>query len=380
MIDKDNNCNGCQLCKEVCPKQAIEYEINNEGFWFPKVDYSKCVNCGICQKKCPNKTPVENKYEMPVVKAVWSVDNDVRLASTSGGLFYELASYVLNNNGYVCGCVYDDDFKGAHHVIINKKEELAPLMVSKYVESSMEGIYPQIKKLLSEGKQVLFVGAPCQCAAVYSYMNGKTDGLILVDFLCRGANSPKAWRKYIEHLEAKYEGKIVSFRCKDKKNGWHSLGVRAAFDNGKEYYADSHHDLRVVAYHKGNLMERLSCNECKFKTLPRISDITLGDFWGIKPEEVNNIEMGISLCFMNSEKGKEMINNISDRLHILDKTLDDAVAGNSAVYQSAPKGKNRDKFLSELDKMPFDKLVEKYKDKEPSLAVRALRKIKRIIK
>ena len=382
MIDKYEliTCNGCQMCKEVCPKQAIRYEINKEGFWFPKVDYTKCVACGICIKKCPNKTTLKNTFNQPIVKAVWSVDDNVRLASTSGGLFYELATFVLKNDGYVAGCVYNDDFKGAHHTIINRLEDLPPLMVSKYVESNMESIYPQVKGKLQTGKLFLFVGSPCQCAGLISYLGKDYDNLIVVDFLCRGANSPKAWAKYVEYLEKTYGGKMTSLRCKDKSRGWDSLGVRAVFDNGAEYYADSRHDLRVIAYHRGNLMERESCNDCKFKTLPRYSDITLGDFWGIKAEEVVDIEKGVSLCFINSSKGMFLFDHIKDRLHVLDKTLEDAEKGNSAIHVSAKKGKNRDRFLSQLDALPFDVLVNKYKDKDPSTIKKVVGKLKRIIK
>lgn len=382
MIDKYEEiaCNGCQMCKEICPKQAIKYEVNNEGFWFPKVDYTKCIECGLCVKKCPNKTTLHNTFDQPIVKAVWSIDDEVRLASTSGGLFYELATYVLNNNGYVAGCIYNEDFKGAHHVIIDKLEDLGPLMVSKYVESDLEGIYPQVKEKLSTGKMFLIVGAPCQCAGLLSYLGKEYNNLIVVDFLCRGANSPKAWSKYVEYLEKTHGGKITSLRCKDKSRGWDSLGVKATFDNGNEYYADSRHDLRVIAYHRGNLMERESCNECKFKTIPRYSDITLGDFWGIKSEEVTNIEKGVSLCFINSEKGKNVFNNIKNRLHVIDKTLNDAEKGNPAIHISAAKGKNRDKFLAQLDDVPFDVLVNKYKDKDPSIVRKAVWKVKRIIK
>lgn len=379
MIDRYESitCNGCQMCKEVCPKQAVSYEVNQEGFWFPKVEYSRCVECGLCVRKCPNKTRIKNAFDMPDVKAVWSVDDSVRMASTSGGLFYELASHVLKKHGYVCGCAYNDDFKGAHHEIIDDIRMLSPLMVSKYVESDMEGIYPQLKRKVETGALVLYVGSPCQCAAVLSYLGMSYDNLIVVDFLCRGANSPKAWSKYVEHLEKQYGGKMTSLRCKDKSRGWESLGVKATFDNGREYYADSSHDLRVVAYHKGNLMERESCNECQFKKLPRYSDITLGDFWGIKREDVVDIEKGVSLCFINSSKGKKIFSDIKERLHVLDRSLEEAMAGNVAIYESAPKGKNRDKFLSELDELPFDELVNKYKDKEPSIFRRVMRKIKR---
>ena len=175
---------------------------------------------------------------------------------------------------------YDDDYKGAHQVIIDSIDELKPLMVSKYVESNAEGIYVKTTEALKTGKIVLFVGAPCQCAALYSYLGKDYDNLFVVDFLCRGANSPKAHRKYVEYLEKKYNSKIVSLRSKDKRNGWERFGQSAVFENGKEYFLPHEEDLRVVAYHRGNLMVRESCLDCKFKNLPRYSDITLGDFGG----------------------------------------------------------------------------------------------------
>lgn len=379
MIDKfsENNCNGCQMCKDVCARNAISYQVNKQGFWFPKVDYSKCIKCGLCVKKCPNNTKVFNEKTKPLVKAVWSVDDEVRMDSTSGGLFYELArDILLNKKGYVVGCIYDDDYKGAHQVIIDSIDELKPLMVSKYVESNAEGIYVKTTEALKTGKIVLFVGAPCQCAALYSYLGKDYDNLFVVDFLCRGANSPKAHRKYVEYLEKKYNSKIVSLRSKDKRNGWERFGQSAIFENGKEYFLPHEEDLRVVAYHRGNLMVRESCLDCKFKNLPRYSDITLGDFWGIKPEEVRDIDKGISLCFINSDKGKFLMEEISNRVESIDKTLDDAKRGNPAIYCSASSSKNRNVFLNSLDDMQFDKLVNKYKDKSPSLVRRGLRKIK----
>lgn len=379
MIDQfsEINCNGCQMCKDVCARNAISYQVNKQGFWFPKVDYSKCIKCGLCVNKCPNKTKVFNEKTKPLVKAVWSVDDDVRMDSTSGGLFYELArDILLNKKGYVVGCIYDDDYKGAHQVIIDSIDELKPLMVSKYVESNAEGIYVKITEALKTGKIVLFVGAPCQCAALYSYLGKDYDNLFVVDFLCRGANSPKAHRKYVEYLEKKYNSKIVSLRSKDKRNGWERFGQSAVFENGKEYFLPHEEDLRVVAYHRGNLMVRESCLDCKFKNLPRYSDITLGDFWGIKPEEVRDIDKGISLCFINSDKGKLLMEEISNRVESIDKTLDDAKRGNPAIYCSASSSKNRNVFLNSLDDMQFDKLVNKYKDKSPSLVRRGLRKIK----
>lgn len=382
MIDKfkEITCNGCQMCKEICPKHAIRYEINKAGFWFPKVDYAKCIECGLCVKKCPNKTKFAIAKSAPSVKAIWSKDKDVRLASTSGGLFYELAKSTLESDGYVEGCVYDDDYKGAHQVIIHSMKDIKPLMVSKYVESDAEGIYPKTRDALLTGKPVLFVGAPCQCAALYNYLGKDYDNLIVVDFLCRGANSPKAHRSYITYLEKKYQSRITNLRSKDKRNGWERFGQSALFENGEEYFLPHEEDLRVVAYHKGNLMVRESCLDCKFKSLPRYSDITLGDFWGIKPHEVEDIDSGVSLCFINSDKGEKIIDDIKERIQSIDKSLEEAKAGNPAIYSSASCSKNRIRFLSELDTTSFDVLVKKYADKEPTLARKGINKIITIVK
>ncbi len=385
MIDKyeKKTCNGCKACKYICPKSAISYEIDNEGFWYPKVDYSLCVECGLCIKRCPDKTLRVSTKEQPDVKAAWSVDKSVRLASTSGGLFYELARTVLIRGGYVAGCVYDSDFKGAHHTVIHSMEELPPLMVSKYVESDTDGVYPTVRSLLEDGEEVLFVGSACQCAGLYAYLNKDYEKLTVVDFLCRGANSPKAHRKYIEYLEAAYGAKIKNLRSKDKRNGWEKFGQSAVFMNGKEYFADHGEDLRVVAYHYGNLMARPSCLDCKFKTLPRLTDLTLGDFWGIQASEVDDIDKGVSLLFINSQKGRKLFDAICDRIVFINKTIEDAERGNRAILHSASCNKNREAFLANLDNYPFDVLVNKYRE-WPRRGVRfylgALkRKIKKLI-
>lgn len=383
MIDKfeKSYCNGCKMCKDICPKDAISYEVDSVGFWYPKVDYSKCINCGLCVKKCPDKTEIKSRTREPKVFAAWSIDDKVRLDSTSGGIFYELAKYVLDNSGYVVGCVYDEDFKGARQVLIDNYNDLPALMVSKYLQSDTENIYRKTKEKLLTGKLVLFVGSPCHGAALVSYLGKEYENLIVCDFICRGANSPKAFAKYIENLENQYNSKAVMVRSKDKRNGWNNFGQTILFENGEEYYAMRQKDLRSLAYHSGNLMMRDSCNSCQFKKMPRVgADITLADFWSISAEEVEDIEKGISLVFVNTDKGQVVFDKLNTRVKKIEKTLEDALKGNPAILKSAEKGKNTDKFLSELDVTPFDELVMKYKDKEPSLFRKCLRKIKRIVK
>ncbi len=383
MIDQKakEQCNGCKMCKDLCPKNAISYNVDREGFWYPIVDYNKCISCGLCVKRCPNINQIKYQTEKPLVYAAWSKSSDIRLASTSGGIFYELAKNVIEAGGYVAGCVYTEDFKGAKHILVHSMEELPPLMVSKYLQSDTEDIYKQVKQLLELNQQVLFVGAPCHCAAMASYLNKNYENLILCDFICRGANSPKAHQKYVEFLEKKYGADMTSLRSKDKRNGWNHFGQSATFSNGKEYFGDRQTDLRIVAYHYGNLMMRQACNQCQFKHIPRDgADITLADFWGISSNEVHDVEKGISLVMLNSKKGQEIFDKIDSRIEKVEKTLEEAERGNSAIHTSAPKGKNRDAFLQDLDKIPFDRLVAKYRDKQEKRILKRLKRAKRKIK
>lgn len=383
MIDKyeKNKCNGCKMCKDLCPHDAISYKIDEYGFWYPTVNYEKCVSCTLCVKRCPNLNKIQCRTRTPDVYAAWSKDDKIRLDSTSGGIFYELAKYVLDTGGYVVGCVYDENFKGAHHVLIDSLEDLYPLMVSKYVQSDTEGIYVETKEKVLSGKQVLFVGAPCHVAGLCSYLNKEYDNLIMCDFICRGTNSPKAHRKYIEYLEGEYGGEATYVRSKDKRNGWNNFGQAVTFSNGKEYFGGRQEDLRIIAYHYGNLMMRESCNDCQFKHIPRDgADITLADFWSIDPRAVKDIEKGISLIFVNTDKGKKAFANIDERIETIEKSLEDALKGNKAIFESASKGKNTKAFLEQLDSVPFDVLVRKYRNPEPSKFRKILRKVKNRIK
>ena len=372
------DCNGCKMCAEICSHNAIRYETDAEGFWYPKVNASLCVRCGLCVKKCPNLTPVRARTQPPDVRAAWSKSDAVRMDSTSGGIFYELARETLLRGGYVAACAYDADFRGAHHALIHAMDDLPPLMTSKHVQSDARGIYAKTRAALETGAPVLFVGAPCQAAALVSFLGREYENLLLCDFVCRGATSPKAHAKYIEYLETRYQSRVISLRSKDKRKGWNHFGQSARFENGAEYYASRNDDLRVVAYHYGNLMMRPSCHVCRFKTIPRTAaDITLADFWGIPENEVEDIEKGVSLVMLNTERGKERFDAISHRLGVIPKTLEDALKGNPAILRSAEKGENRDRFLSELDSKPFDALVAQYRRRPPGLGVRILRRLKR---
>ena len=243
VIDKKDCC-GCNACGDVCGHGAISFVDDEEGFWYPKVDESKCIECGLCEKVCPllHMDEIRNHGQQePEIVGAYHKNISIRFDSTSGGIFSALANAMYKQKGYVSGAVFNDDFT-VSNFISNNKRDLTRIRSSKYVESSAIGLYKQIKKLLISGEQVLACGSPCQMAALRSYLRKDYDNLIIVDFLCRATYSPKAYRKYLDYLEKTFDSKIVYIKAKNKDHGWRILARKVVFENGKVYYGEGHDD------------------------------------------------------------------------------------------------------------------------------------------
>ena len=246
--------------------------------------------------------------------------------------------------------------------ISNDKSDLARLRSSKYVQSSAIGLYREIKKLLVAGEKVLACGSPCQMGALRSYLGKDYENLIIVDFLCRATNSPKAYRKYMDMLEKQYGGKVVYVKAKNKEHGWHSLARKVVFDNGKEYYGEGHDDHYRRGYH-WNMFERPSCYDCKFKEIPRNSDITLGDFWGVEkvaPDLEQNL--GTSMVMLNTPKGETFFEKIKGKLECREFTLQDIIPGNREALLEVIKYPHIDRkaMFEDMDNIPFEEVAAKY--------------------
>lgn len=365
-IENKTDCCGCQACGDICHAEAISFHSDHEGFWYPEVDRNKCTDCHLCEKICPVLNIDALKHHnksAPKVFGGYNKDIVIRFDSTSGGVFSLLAQAMYKQKGYVSGAIYADDFKVVNFISDDKKD-LRRLRSSKYVQSNAEGLYRRIKSLLESGEKVLACGSPCQMAALRSFLRKDYENLIIVDFLCRATNSPKVFEKYKESLEARYGSKIVAIKDKNKDHGWHSLARKVTFENGQVYYGEGHEDDYRRGYH-ANVFERPSCYECKFKGIPRISDITLGDFWGIgnvDPSLEQNL--GTSLVMINSEKGEKYFDIIRDKLVMKEFCLDDIVPGNSTAIMGGklpyPAGIDRNEFFKALDEMPFDECATKF--------------------
>ena len=363
-IERKEDCCGCNACGDVCPKGCITFKEDIEGFWYPVVDETKCVDCGLCNKICPelNITNLKkNDYPQPAhTIAAINKKMSVRWDSTSGGAFSALADAMYEEGGYVSGAIYNEDFS-VRNFISNNPDDLKKLRSSKYLQSKAEGIYKEIRDLLRKGEKVLACGTPCQMAALRSFLRKDYENLIIVDFICRGVNSPKVYRKYLDSLERKFGGKVVYVKAKNKELGWRNLTRKVVFDNGKVYYGVHMQDDFRRGYHT-NVYCRPSCYSCQYKGFPRMADITIADYWGIErvdPNMDNNI--GTSMILLNSNKGIAYFEKVKDKLEWEETKFESILPGNIALRKPIePARIDRKDFFEDLDKGTFEEVTAKY--------------------
>ena len=382
-ITDKSKCCGCNACGDVCPKDAITFKTDIEGFWYPEVNMERCIDCGLCEKACPELHISElkkNDYEQPVTIAAVNRDMRVRWDSTSGGAFSALADTMYAQGGYVSGAVYNEDFS-VSNFISNNPDDLVRLRSSKYLQSNAEGLYKNIRDLLRKGEKVLACGTPCQMAALRSFLRKDYDNLIVVDFICRGVNSPKVYRKYLDSLERKFGGKVVYVKAKNKELGWRNLTRKVVFDNGKVYYGVRMDDDFRRGYHT-NVFCRPSCYVCQYKGFPRMADITIADYWGIEKVDKNlDNNIGTSMILLNSKKGEAYFDLVKDKLEWEYTKFESVLPGNIALRKPIEPAKiNREQFFEDLDKGTFDDVVRKYFPLKKGKDVSFRGKIKQLIK
>ena len=365
IITDKANCCGCNACGDVCPKDSITFKTDIEGFWYPEVNMETCIDCHLCEKVCPIiniKEIKKNDYPQPAhTIAAIHKNMRVRWDSTSGGAYSALAETMLEEGGYISGAIYNEGFTGVHNYVTNKPEDLEKLRSSKYLQSNAEGLFKQIKELLIKGEKVLACGTPCQMAALRSFLRKDYENLIIVDFICRGVNSPKVYRAYLDSLEKKYGSKVVYVKAKNKELGWRNLTRKVGFENGQSYYGVLMEDDFRRGYHT-NVFCRPSCYSCQFKGFPRIADITIADFWGIEKVDRNlDNNIGTSMVLLNSKKGESYFEKCVHKLEFKETLLDSVLSGNKAIFQPISTSiLDRKAFFKDLDDNGFDYVVQKY--------------------
>lgn len=360
-INNKEACCGCNACGDICPRKAIVFVPDNEGFLYPQIDTERCIKCGLCNKICPIENH-EAKLANSELKPECFVANhkhlDIRFDSTSGGAFTALAEAMLKNGGYVGGAVYTEDWH-VKQIITDKIDDLPRLRSSKYIQSNALGYYSRAKELLEKGNRLLFVGLPCQVVALRNFLNKEYDNLILVELICRYINSPLAYEKYLKYLETEYDSEIVYIKPKNKELGWRELTHKVVFKNGKTYYGTIKKDKFMKASMGANCLSRPSCYECKFKGFPRNADITIGDYWVKEITSKLDDNTGTSIILLNTKKGKEYFGTAKKYLKVENADLEKVKEGNPALTDSLPRESvDRSIFYKRILDEPFDVVVD----------------------
>lgn len=378
-IKDKEQCSGCYACVSVCPKNCISMKADEEGFWYPEVNKDICIQCNLCEKICP---VIKNEYakDKEVNAYVsYTKDDETRMKSSSGGLFTMFAEEVINKGGVVFGAAFDDKFL-VHHVAIERIEELKIIQGSKYLQSRIENTYKDAQNYLNQGRKILFSGTACQIAGLKSFLRKEYDNLFTIDVLCHGVPSPKVWQKYIneKEKEKEYNCLIKQIEFRNKVTGWKKYSLKMTFSNSKIYTEVFPIDEYMRLFLR-DICLRPSCHDCKFKSLNRPADITLGDCWGIENYMPDmDDDKGTSVVLVHSKKGQTMLDCLADKINIKAAEVDKALPPTADSRKSVSMHPNRKKFFENLNKgASVSKLV---KLTEPSFVRKCVRKIKRIIK
>lgn len=364
---KENNkkeCCGCTACMNICPVSAIEMRSDEEGFLYPVVDKEKCINCGLCEKTCPiiNKKKAEGKIEEAY--ALRAKDEDVLETSTSGGFFTPIANWVLKNDGVVIGVGFGEELRVEHMIITNEnKDRLPELRGSKYVQSYLGDIFKKVKEFLENEKIVLFSGTPCQIQGLIKFLNKDYDNLITVDLICHGVPSPKLWKEYTEYQENKYHSKIKKVNFRNKTYGYHSGTMKLTFDNGKKYYGSARVDYMLKSFF-AEISSRPSCYDCKFKDKQHISDFTIFDCWNVSKsskKEVKDDDKGYTNIFVNTRKGKDILNKVKQYYILHEINIDKAIELDGIMVEnSAIPNKNRKEYYKFFKDNTIENTIQKF--------------------
>lgn len=342
-------CTGCGLCMSNCPKHCISMEALELGHLYPRIDQAECIDCGLCKKVCPSLHNIRCFYPSAAY-AVWSKDEDDYESSTSGGMASVLTNYILQSGGVVYGCAVLPSVK-IKHVRVDNIDEANKLKGSKYVQSSIVGTIGEIRKDIKDGRKVLFIGTPCQVAAVKQMYKEQPGNLYLVDLICHGVPSNWWLTEYITHDLKIDKGKVSSVSFRQKNTCCLSVfnGNELIYES-KSIWAPDGYDLYLNSFMDG-FTYRNSCYNCHYAKSERISDITIGDFWGLGAEKDDSyIPMhpyGISCVLQITEKGKELMLAVKDKLNIYERPVLEAIKGNEQL-RTPKKANLRTKIFKKI--------------------------------
>lgn len=354
-------CSGCGACYNICPKNCISIELDEEGFYKYNVNSDLCINCGLCIKVCPSNgyKDIVQKHK-PLTYLCWNLDHVIRKQSSSGGIFTLLAEQVLDNKGIVFGVEFDKDLN-ARHVGITDRNGLSKFRGSKYIQSNTSQTFKEAKNALENGYKVLYSGTPCQIAGLYSFLGEDYENLITCDVICHGVSSKKVYRDILNYYEVRYKSKIIDIKYRDKKRGWNKSSVKITFESGK--VISDIRDISLLAYGFAvGFINSKTCSMCKHSIVPRRADLTLGDYGAkdYKNYSEQDIKEGMSVVLINSIKGKKYFDLIKTSMYYELKTIELLLEVQKNIAQTNRLHPKRNVFFIEYKNKSFEEIKNNY--------------------
>lgn len=352
LTDK-HNCCGCEACVQRCPCHCITMQQDIEGFLYPQIDLTHCIECGLCEKTCPIIN-LPSSQRCKQVLAAKAKDKDILMKSSSGGIFSLVAEYILQQNGIVFGAKFNETWEVVHDYT-ETSDNINEFRRSKYVQSRIGESFKKAEKFLKSGRLVLFTGTPCQINGLKLYLKKEYENLYTISIACHGVPSPKIWKLYLnEIITTNPNMRISSINFREKTNGWinykFKLELHSVFNNQQICIQMDYHDNIFMKAFLQNLILRPSCEDCKIKVYKNLSDITIGDLWGVSETypELDS-ELGISFLLINTNKGELLLNKLDIEKHTID--LNKIRIYNGGLLNNFRPHKDREVYFKNISKM-----------------------------
>lgn len=346
------NCTSCEACVNSCKFDAIKLILNDAGKRIPEIDKSKCINCNLCRKSCPVINS-QKTYKPKKGLAVWTKNDIDKYSCASGGVATGLTRYYFENNFSVFSCIYSNN----HNFEIKEIQTITDIEKakgSKYSESYVGDSYIHIREKLITGKEVLFIGLPCQVSGLKQYLGKDYNNLLTIDLICHGTPSAQSFKNYIDYLKInKNDIDDISFR----KQGF-KLIITGKHDNIL-YSKSSEIDLYYRAFMEG-ITYRDCCYKCKYAKPERISDITIGDYWGFNYDKYKiSLDTKISCVLLNTDKGEKVFDSIALNFNCINVDIENIINGNNQLQKPTIKTKECDLYMKYYNNNDFAYAVKK---------------------
>mgnify|MGYP005751012625 CR=1 FL=1 len=374
LFHEKKECSGCGACQNACPKQAVIMQTDEYGFLYPHINPLKCVKCGLCKTVCGYQKQSDGREPQHVFAGA-SKDDKILMKTASGGIFSVLASQILSQNGIVYGAAMEkkDGKLVVHHIGISSSADLWKLQGSKYVQSETGMIYKEVKEALLQQKKVVFSGTPCQIAGLNGFLGKKYENLLTIDIICHGVPGVKMFQDYIESLEQRIKGSIYEYRFREKEKGQDMSG-RFFYSNQRNAKRTRAIDGHRESYYKlflEGMTYRENCYSCPFASSKRVSDITIGDYWGIQEQHKEELqsstlsdEKGISCILIHTEKGNQAFQKAAAKCEFFRSDFSKASKYNAQLRTPSKLPEERQMIMEIYKNEGYQKVEQYFKKKQ----------------